>query len=474
MLDDDDALLEALHAVSGRYDIADFDADRLKEHIRADCDLLQAMLKMVEPITPDKDDKLRTFLKRLEEAPIKGRKCLIFTQYADTATYIYDNLNPGGKHDDIEVIYGTNKSKGRVVGRFAPKANPEFVFQKGDTEIRLLVATDVLAEGLNMQDCDIILNYDLHWNPVRLIQRFGRIDRIGSEHDVIWGMNFLPETGLERNLQLATVLKHRIQEIHDTIGEDAAILDRSERLNEGAMYSIYEGQSNQLSLFDDEDKAELIDLNEAEELLRSLQQDDPEEFKRIGELRDGIRSGMRSTAGDMYVFCQAGRFQQLFLVGSDGGIISRDIPKVLGAIKAAPDVPAPHSLPDGYNAAIMRIKQRFVEEAQHRKAQHEHTTSLSPAQRYVLRELRVAFSQSEDEEMKAQINLLEQAFRLTPTAAITRELNPLRRNGVTGQALIRALTTIYHQHRMGDRVGAQSSAIEKDDIPRIICSESLF
>jgi hypothetical protein len=176
----------------------------------------------------------------------------------------------------------------------------------------------------------------------------------------------------------------------------------------------------------------------------------------------------------MYVFCQAGRFQQLFLVGSDGGIISRDIPKVLGAIKAAPDLPAPHSLPDGYNAAIMRIKQRFVEEAQHRKAQHEHTTSLSPAQRYVLRELRVAFGQSEDEEMKAQINLLEQAFRLTPTAAITRELNPLRRNGVTGQTLIRALTTIYHQHRMGDRVAVQSSTIEKDDIPRIICSEALF
>ena len=103
-----------------------------------------------------------------------------------------------------------------------------------------LVATDVLAEGLNLQDCDNVINYDLHWNPVRLIQRFGRIDRIGTEHDVDYGFNFLPETGLERNLGLRPKLRNRIQEIHDTIGEDAAILDEGEQLNESAMYAIYE------------------------------------------------------------------------------------------------------------------------------------------------------------------------------------------------------------------------------------------
>lgn len=431
------------------------------------------MLKLVEPITPDQDDKLQTFLTRLEKKPIKGRKCLIFTQYADTAVYIYNNLNPGGVKKDIEIIYGTDKSKSRVVGRFAPKANPEFVFQKEDTEISLLVATDVLAEGLNMQDCDIVLNYDLHWNPVRLIQRFGRIDRIGSEHEVIWGLNFLPETGIERNLGLTAVLQNRIQEIHDTIGEDAAILDKSERLNEEAMYSIYEAKGGQLSLLDDEDKEEFVDLNEAEEIFRSLAKNDPSEFKRITELRDGIRSGMSSEEGSLYLFCQAGRYQQLFLAGDDDQIISRDIPRILKAIRANPNT-EPVSLPKNHNRDVMKIKRLFTEEVKHRKTQRDHTLSLTQGQRYVLRELRILFSQTEDEDLKGQINILERAFRLTPTAPITKELNYLRRNGVTGPSLIKNLTNVFHEHRMQDRMERESIVSQKDDIPRVICSEALL
>src|SRR4030042_3643315 len=117
-----------------------------------------------------------------------------------------------------------------------------------------VIATDVLCEGLNLQDVDKIVNYDLHWNPVRLIQRFGRIDRIGSDFEVIYGFNFLPETGIERHLGLTQKLHNRIQEIHDTIGEDSAILDRTEQLNEKAMYAIYEQKGGQLSLFEDEEE----------------------------------------------------------------------------------------------------------------------------------------------------------------------------------------------------------------------------
>src|SRR5205823_1723043 len=117
--------------------------------------------------------------------------------------------------------------------------------------------------GLNLQDCDKIINYDLHWNPVRLIQRFGRIDRIGSEHARVYGFNFLPETALDRNLGLRERLHHRIQEIHDTIGEDSAILDTTEQLNEEALYAIYEQQSGVLSRFEEDPEETFLDLNEA-------------------------------------------------------------------------------------------------------------------------------------------------------------------------------------------------------------------
>jgi len=311
----------------------------------------------------------------------------------------------------------------------------------------------------------------LRWNPVRLIQRFGRIDRIGSEHTAVYGFNFLPETGIERNLGLREKLHNRIQEIHDTIGEDAAILDRSEHLNEEAMYAIYEKKGGQLSLFEDEE--EFLDLNEAEEILRQLRRDDPAEYGRIADLRDGIRTGKPSPAKGLYAFCQAGRYQQLLLIDEKGDIVSRDIPRILGVIKCGPDLPSA-GLPPGYNADVMRIKRRFAETVKQRQAERDHTLSLSQGQRYLLRELRVLFGLTADDEKKTRINILEKAFRGAMTAAMNRELNRIRRNGMMGDHLLKALTDLYHQHGMRDWSHRQTLRRENHEIPTIICSEALM
>src|SRR5579863_1435013 len=462
-------LLDALRAVSGRYRAIDFDLARLRKHIQHDIQLLENILALVAPITPDADAKLQRLKQRLDEPPLRDGKRLIFTQYADTARYLYENLNPGGTRNDIDVIYSGDKSKARAVGRFAPVSNPEYEFATGESELFTLVATDVLAEGLNLQDCHAIINYDLHWNPVRLIQRFGRIDRIGSEHEVVYGFNFLPETGIEKNLGLREKLHNRIQEIHDTIGEDSAILDKTEQLNEDAMYAIYESQGNQLSLFEEEDE-EFLDLNEAEEIMRQLRKENPGEYERIADLRDGIRSAKPSSQKGLYVFCQAGRYQQLFLVDEQGEIVSRDIPRVLGTLKTTPEQ-AGASLPPDYNKAVMRIKRRFSEEVKHRQAEREHTLSLTQGQRYVLRELRELFRYADDEDEKAQINLLEKAFRGPITTAINRELNFLRKNGVKGRDLLKSLGNIYFQHNMQDWADNRTRREGDDETPRIICSE---
>jgi superfamily II DNA/RNA helicase len=335
----------------------------------------------------------------------------------------------------------------------------------------MVIATDVLAEGLNLQDCDKIINYDLHWNPVRLIQRFGRIDRIGSEHDVVYGFNFLPETGIEKHLGLRQKLHNRIQEIHDTIGEDSAILDRSEQLNEEAMYAIYEKKGVQLSLFEDEE--EFLDLNEAEEIMRQLRRDDLEEYVRIADLRDGIRTVKPSATKGLYVFCQAGRYQQLFFLNEKGEIVSRDIPRILGIIKCDPELTA-LGFPSGYNAAVMRVRRQFAETVKQRQAELEHSLSLSQGQRYVLRELRVLFGITADDDAKIQINILEKAFRGPMTSAIGKELNRIRRNGMTGEHLMRALTDLYHQHSMRDWSDRRIRKSEDQTTPKIICSEGMM
>ncbi|MCD6394977.1 MAG: helicase [Planctomycetes bacterium] len=468
---DEVELLDALQAVSGKYSLDDFESEKLIKCIKADLDLLNDMYQQVKRITPDKDDKLQQIIRQLSEPPVSNGKCLIFTQFADTAQYLYENLNPQDEHKDVDFIYGSDKSKSRIVGRFAPKANPEFQFKGTEVEIRWLVATDVLAEGLNMQDCDIVLNYELHWNPVRLIQRFGRIDRIGSEHELIWGLSFLPETELEKTLGIKRILQRRIQEIHDTIGEDSAILDDSERLNPDAMYAIYAPKDNQMSLFPEDD--EFVDLNEAEELLRTMASDNPEEFERIVNLRDGIRSSFHNANKGMYVFCEQGNFQQLLLTDSDGKVASRDISRILGVIKADEEIHAPTKLPSKYNHNLMKIKDVFTEEAKHRQSQMEFSTSLTQSQRYILRELRLFFATTDDDNIKAQINLFEKAFRLYPTQAVRKELNLIRRNGLTGQNLLRQLQEIYFRHRMEDRLH-DDRQVSKENIPRVICSEALI
>ena len=472
--------MDALRQVSARYDIADFKIEALRADIEGmTYSYYRAMSDLVSPITAAQDTKLQILKKRLAEPPLNEGKCLIFTQYADTARYLFKNINPNGERDDIDVIYSGDKSKERVVGRFAPKANPEYRFQRGESELSTLIATDVLAEGLNLQDGDKIINYDLHWNPVRLIQRFGRIDRIGSEHDVIYGFNFLPEIGIEQNLGLREILQHRIQEIHDTIGEDAAILDNSEQLNETAMYAIYEGEGEQLSLFEESKEEKAIDLNEAEEILRQLQRENPAEFKRIANLRDGIRTAIPKGPQGTYLFCRAGRYQQLFLLDEGGSIISRDISRILSQIECEPEL-AGGELPADYNTIIMRVKRLFAQEIKVLQSERKHTLSLTQAQRYVLRELQLITplfppASGADKDVSTQVNTLEKAFRGTITTAVNRELNLLRRNGVTGDALLKNLRDLYRQHNMREwELRQQETQLENEAVPKIICSAALI
>ena len=474
-------LMDALRQVSDKYELADFDAERLQQHIEHDIQILKQIQELVAVITPDKDTKLQTLKHWLSKPPLKGKKRLIFTQYADTAKYLYDNLNPQGKQDDIDVIYsGSKKNKSSAVGRFAPKANKEYKFKSGESELNTLIATDVLAEGLNLQDGDSIINYDLHWNPLRLIQRFGRIDRIGSDKDIIYGFNFLPELGIERNLGLQQKLRNRIQEIHDTIGEDAAILDRTEQLNEEALYVIYEQKGKQLSLFDPEEEEEFLDLNEAEEILRQLQNNVPGEFERIANLPNGIRTAKLSMQKATYVFCEASDpnrphikgYQQLFLLDNQGNVISRDIPRILGAIKSDATIPAA-TLPKNHNSAVMRVKRQFAEEVKHRQAEREYSQRLTLGQQYIIRELKVFFKAIADEEIKAQVNILEKAFRGSMTRAISHDLNTLRRNSVTGQNLFEQLVHIYNQHNMQERLDTNNLPALATPIPIIICSQAL-
>lgn len=469
--EDDADILDRLASLTQSYFVTDFHADRLLKDLRNDIVVLRSLLGLIEPITSDRDDKVQTLVSRLRADEWAGRKVLLFTQFADTAEYLGRVIDPDGTRDDVEVMFGQDKSKARVVGRFAPKANPAFAPKKDAPEIMILVATDVLSEGLNMQDCDLVVNYDLHWNPVRLIQRLGRIDRIGSVHEEIYAVNFLPEIGIEQNLGILALLRQRIAEIHETIGEDAQILDENEKVNEEAMFAIYEGDATVLEEPDGE--VETLDLNEAEEVLRRLEREDPEEFARIAGLRDGIRSAKPGVVKGVFALCQAGDYLQPIVVDESGSSVTRDLARILHLIKAERHDPAPAALPIGFGSRVHAIREEFAQSIRSRAAAKDHSHRMSTGQKYVLDHLNGLMDRESDEGRLALLGMLKAAFSQTPTPAVRKELQRLKKNDSGGQRLVNALQELYTRHRLRDRLG-ERKVTRCVDVPRIICSEALL
>ena len=457
---DERDVFDQLQKLSKSYDIKDFDVKSLRKDIQHDIEVLTQILEPVKQITTAKDAKLQTLKKLLDTKPLCDGKRLIFTRYIDTAEYLYQNL----ESEDTDVIYSSNKDKQKMVARFAPKANPEHRQSTDENEINTLIATDVLAEGLNLQDCGMLINYDLHWNPVRLIQRFGRIDRIGSEFEEIHGFNFLPELGIESNLGLQETLRNRIQEIHDTIGEDAAILDNTEQINEEAMYAIYEQDNAQLNLFEDSQETGMSFI-EAEEILRQIKRQDPEEYERIENLRDGIRTGIPATTKGTYILCRLGSYQQPCLFDEEGQRLTADPAEILKKLECDPKLEG-KPVPPEHNSRIAKHQEDFASENKNRTLFS--LRQLTPAQRYISKELRLLSSTSKDTEA---ISGLDQAFRLPLTEVIKRDINRLQRQKITGEDLLTELTILYHRHNMADLEKHQrQSNEESESSARVVCS----
>jgi hypothetical protein len=247
---------------------------------------------LVRDLGPDEDAKLDRLKLYLSERNPTRHRTIIFSQFADTAEYLGDNLRTA--HGALHVVTGSRGGALKAAKRFAPRANRAHV--EPEDQIDLLISTDVLSEGVNLQDADTLINYDLHWNPVRLIQRAGRIDRIGSTNEEIHISSFLPERELEQGLGLEVVLRRRIGEFIRVFGEDSAILPGEERLDEASMTDAYSG--NALRQADDSD-AELDAFNLHLNRILTLRREQPEQFAGIVALRQGRRAASDGQVADV-------------------------------------------------------------------------------------------------------------------------------------------------------------------------------
>ena len=231
-----------------KIEIGDMDYKSWRDSLVKDRDVLELLTLMVGDITPEYDCKLqelfRVITDKLEHPINEGnKKIIIFTAFADTAGYLYDNVSKFVKDN-----FGLNTAmvSGSVEGRttvpklrsdlntvltcFSPIAKDKHLLMPGDkTEIDFLIATDCISEGQNLQDCDYLINYDIHWNPVRIIQRFGRIDRIGSKNAYIQLVNFWPDVTLDEYIDLKAKVETRMKIVDMTATGDDNLLSEEEK-----------------------------------------------------------------------------------------------------------------------------------------------------------------------------------------------------------------------------------------------------
>jgi hypothetical protein len=377
-----------------------------------------------------------------------------------------------------------------------------------------LLATDIVSEGQNLQDCNRVLNYDLHWNPVRLIQRFGRVDRIGTEHTDIYLHNTWPDLAVDTELDLTDRLLRRIQAFHDFIGLDSKLLSSSERVNPAAMYRIYAEKK-----YADEDDVldEVASFQRGISLLQKLQNDDPDLWETVVNLPDGIRSAVASreapsqdVANSRFIqdvlkmegaqlplaspeidanvqrqFAQPSKDETVVLlktadvtaayaVGS--GLKPRPVTpgQLIMAVECGPDESA-KPLPEDTNARVMAAFEHFQHDVSSRLGKARRPGGDTRLRRYLAKQLNLAREEQKDDDAELQrIGVLQRIFLDHVPGNVLAELAEVRKMELEGVGFIRRLEAL-RQHFKLNPPDPDEEQVESPsaDVIRTICSDGL-
>lgn len=298
----------------------------LKQQLKKDCEQLIAMIDLCDVWEPETDQKLNE-LEYLLNNQHKGDKVIVFTQYSDTANYIYSQLKKRGVQH-IDKATGGSKSPTAIVERFSPLSNKAEV--SAEDELRILIATDVLSEGQNLQDAHVIVNYDLPWAIIRLIQRAGRVDRIDQSSEKIYCYSFFPAKKVEEIIRLRTRLNARINENAGIVGSDEVFFEGNEQ-NLRDMYNEKSG-----SLDEDEDDVDVDLGSQAFQIWKNATDANPDLKRIIPELSNIVYSTKKAASaiedGVITYARTYNDFDVLTWYNSKGEIVSQSQKRILQAM----------------------------------------------------------------------------------------------------------------------------------------------
>ena len=447
--------------------------ETLAKHLREDADTLISILNKSGSWDSSKDTKLEELIK-LVKREYPTQKVLIFTQYADTVRYLAEELMERGIKA-VAGVTGSSYDPTDLAWRFSPVSNEKREVVKPEDEVRVLIATDVLSEGQNLQDCAVVVNYDLPWAIIRLIQRVGRVDRIGQKAETIHAHTFLPAQGVETIIRLRDRLRRRLQENAEVVGSDEAFFEDDN--NQQVIVDLYNERSG---ILDGEDVDTEVDLaSYAYQIWKNAIDQDPQLQKVVPSLPDVAFSTKRhqqtsevsktsevSGAGAL-VYVRTGEGNDaLAWIDPQGNSVTESQYEILKTAECMPDAPALPRQPN-HHEMVRKGVEKIAEEEKRVGGQ---LGRPSGARFRVYERLKNFVEQNQGtlfvtpELLKA----IDDIYRFPLREYAKDVLNRQMRTGISSHQLAELVVTL----RADDRLCITETEEEKQD-PKIICSLGL-
>ncbi len=332
----------------------------LKDDLISDADALMNILDKCTDWLPEQDEKLRELHKLIVNDHPKD-KILIFTQFADTARFLEQQLKQLGVKK-LECATGDTDDPTSLAWRFSPVSNEKRDIISESDELRVLVSTDVLSEGQNLQDCYITVNYDLPWAIIRLIQRVGRIDRIGQKQDHVFSYSFLPAEGVERIIRLRRRVRTRLTENAEVVGSDEAFFE-----DDGDNQAVIDLYNEKAGILDGDADGEVDLASEAYQRWKNAITNDPSLEKVITEMPNVVYSSrMWKPKGHLpegvVVFVRtANETDSLAWIDREGNSVTESQFEILKSIACEPDTPAQPRFSE-HHELVAKGVEKIVEE----------------------------------------------------------------------------------------------------------------
>ncbi|RUM60026.1 MAG: helicase [Persephonella sp.] len=402
-------LIESGEKKIKKFTVEDFKPE-FKEKLYKDLKDLKELYNKWKKINTD--PKVERLKQLINEEKLKDKKVILFTEFIDTAEYLKKHLKDIFK--DRVFLY-TSKSKKEAREKIERNFNP--THPNPEDSIDFLITTDTLAEGINLHKSNIIINYDIPWNPTKVLQRVGRINRIGTKHKYIYIYNFFPVAQIEKHIGLEASALAKLQAFHHALGEDAKYLDPEvEEIDTHKLFTVI---NSVRSLTDEEEEDTELEYLK---ILREIRDNEPELLNKIKRLPKKSKSSKKGEEKAVITLLKKGKLMKVFITKEDGITEEIDFFEAVKQLKCSPDEKRLKIDKDFYqmlNKNKEEFKKIFIEEKVKRQSSRNQTFKFITHLKALMN-----YSELDEESKKFLIKVLEKAKEgVFPEKTLLKRIN---------------------------------------------------